>query len=113
MLKLNSSSGRSMISSVYLGCLSGRGQAESEPGGRVDKTLIQQMEEVYSSLPARIPEVNPALQTLYRDWLQGQDSPKATTLLHTQYNNQLQSNTQPPHMQWWGERGVLIWRHEH
>ncbi|XP_040032240.2 nuclear prelamin A recognition factor [Gasterosteus aculeatus] len=80
------------------GCLSGRGQAESEAGGRVDKALVQQMEEAYSSLPVRLPEVNPTLHTLYQDWLQGQDSPRASALLHTQYTRQI--HTQPPHMQW-------------
>ncbi|CAJ1081144.1 nuclear prelamin A recognition factor [Xyrichtys novacula] len=82
------------------GCLSGRGQAESDVAGRVDKNLVQQMEEVYSSLPVCLPEVNPALHTLYQDWLQGQDSPQASTLLHTQYRNESQVHTQPPHMQW-------------
>ncbi|KAL6094645.1 narf [Pungitius sinensis] len=80
------------------GCLSGRGQAGSDAGGRVDKALVQQMEEAYSSLPVRLPELNPALHTLYQDWLQGQDSPRAGALLHTQYTNQI--HTQPPHMQW-------------
>ncbi|KAM7382105.1 hypothetical protein PAMA_012804 [Pampus argenteus] len=82
------------------GCLSGRGQAESDAGGRADKTLVQQMEETYSSLPVCLPEVNPTLHTLYQDWLQGQDSPQAGTLLHTQYTSQSQMYTQPPHMQW-------------
>uniref|UniRef100_A0A3Q3W3H3 Iron hydrogenase small subunit domain-containing protein n=1 Tax=Mola mola TaxID=94237 RepID=A0A3Q3W3H3_MOLML len=82
------------------GCLSGRGQAESEAGSRVDKDLIQQMEEAYSSLPVHLPEVNPALITLYQDWLQGQDSLQASTLLHTQYKNQNQSHAEPQHMQW-------------
>ncbi|XP_026171949.1 nuclear prelamin A recognition factor isoform X3 [Mastacembelus armatus] len=82
------------------GCLSGRGQAESESGGRVDKALVQQMEEAYSSLPVRLPELNPTLHTLYQDWLQGQDSSKANMQLHTQYGNQSQSHTKPPHMQW-------------
>ncbi|XP_044193265.1 nuclear prelamin A recognition factor isoform X1 [Thunnus albacares] len=82
------------------GCLSGRGQAESEAGGRTDKTLVQQMEETYSSLPVCLPELNLTLHTLYQDWLQGQDSPQAGTLLHTQYRSQSQSHTQPPHMQW-------------
>ncbi|XP_026207168.1 nuclear prelamin A recognition factor [Anabas testudineus] len=81
------------------GCLSGRGQAESE-GGRVDKTLVQQMEEVYCSLPVRLPELNPTLHTLYQDWLQGQDSSQTSKLLHTQYRPQSQTHTQPPHMQW-------------
>ncbi|KAM9716680.1 nuclear prelamin A recognition factor isoform 1-T5 [Menidia menidia] len=80
------------------GCLSGRGQTESETAGRIDKALVQQMEEVYSSLPVRLPELNPILKTLYLDWLQGQDSAQANKLLHTEYRNQ--SHTQPPHMQW-------------
>uniref|UniRef100_A0A3Q3JB16 Iron hydrogenase small subunit domain-containing protein n=1 Tax=Monopterus albus TaxID=43700 RepID=A0A3Q3JB16_MONAL len=82
------------------GCLSGRGQAESEAGGRVDKALVQQMEEAYSSLPVRLPEFNPTLHTLYQDWLQGQDTAQASTLLHNQYRNQSPIHTQPPHMQW-------------
>ncbi|XP_053197646.1 nuclear prelamin A recognition factor isoform X1 [Scomber japonicus] len=82
------------------GCLSGRGQAESEAGGRTDKTLVQQMEEAYTSMPVSLPEVNPTMHTLYQDWLQGQDSPQASTLLHTQYKSQTQTHTQPPHMQW-------------
>ncbi|XP_012719535.3 nuclear prelamin A recognition factor [Fundulus heteroclitus] len=82
------------------GCLSGRGQAESEGAGRIDKALVQQMEEVYSSLPVRLPELNPILNTLYQDWLQGQDSPQASRLLHTEFRGQSQSHTQPPHMEW-------------
>ncbi|XP_023805362.1 nuclear prelamin A recognition factor isoform X1 [Oryzias latipes] len=78
------------------GCLSGRGQ--SEEAGRVDRALVQQMEEVYSSLPVRLPELNPALKVLYQDWLQGQDSLQTSKLLHTEYRSQ--THTQPPHMQW-------------
>ncbi|KAM6897075.1 nuclear prelamin A recognition factor isoform 1-T1 [Xenentodon cancila] len=82
------------------GCLSGRGQAESESTGRVDKALVQQMEDVYSSLPVQLPEVNLTLKTLYEDWLQGQDSLQASRLLHTEYRSQNQIHTQPPHIQW-------------
>lgn len=84
------------------GCVSGRGQAEIEAGGRVDKALVQQMEEAYSSLPVRLPETNPVLHTLYQDWLEGQGSPLANSLLHTQYTQQSQgqTHTQPPHIQW-------------
>lgn len=99
---------RDIFPCLRSGCLSGRGQAESE-AGRLDKNLIQQMEEVYSSLPVRLPEVNPALHTLYHDWLQGQDSPQANILLHTQYKNQNQSQSQPPHMQWWDVMESLTW----
>ncbi|XP_058476299.1 nuclear prelamin A recognition factor isoform X2 [Solea solea] len=82
------------------GCLSGRGQAQSEVGGRLDKALVQQMEDAYTSLPVRLPEVNPNLHTLYQDWLQGQDSSQANTLLHTRIRSQGHIHTQPPHMQW-------------
>ncbi|XP_062330211.1 nuclear prelamin A recognition factor isoform X1 [Osmerus eperlanus] len=88
------------------GCVSGRGQAEGEAGaqagGRVDKALVQQMEEAYSSLPVSLPETSPSLHTLYQDWLEGQDSPQARALLHTQYTQQPagQAHTQPPHIQW-------------
>ncbi|XP_005934439.2 nuclear prelamin A recognition factor isoform X1 [Haplochromis burtoni] len=83
------------------GCLSGRGQAESEGGaGRLDKALVNQMEEIYSSLPVRLPEFNPTLHTLYQDWLEGQDSSQARNLLHTEYRDQSHGHAQPPHMQW-------------
>ncbi|XP_061764818.1 nuclear prelamin A recognition factor [Nerophis ophidion] len=82
------------------GCLSGRGQAESESVGRVDKNLVRQMEEVYSSLSVSLPEVNHTLQTLYQDWLQGQESQQAGKLLHTKYKSQSPTSLQPPHMQW-------------
>ncbi|KAJ8283876.1 hypothetical protein COCON_G00027260 [Conger conger] len=80
------------------GCLGGRGQAEGE-GGRADKILSQQMEEAYSSLPVRLPEMNPELQRLYHDWLEGQDSPRTLQVLHTQYSQQEQPQTLPPHIQ--------------
>lgn len=83
------------------GCVSGRGQAEDE-GGRLDKAVVQQMEEAYSSLPVRLPETDPGLHILYQDWLEGQDSPQANALLHTQYAQQSPGTThrQPPHIQW-------------
>lgn len=81
------------------GCLSGRGQAENEEG-RIDKNLVQQMEEAYTSLPVRLPELNPAVCTLYQDWLLGQDATQSSPLLHTQYRTQSQTHSQLPHMQW-------------
>lgn len=92
----------------HSGCLSGRGQAEGEEG-RPDRTLVQQMEEHYSSLPVRLPDTNPEVQRLYQDWLDGHDSPHAQQCLHTQYKN----HTQPPSqtlnsdIQWWFE--VIHW----
>lgn len=83
------------------GCLSGRGQAEGE-GGRPDRTLVQQMEEHYSSLPVRLPDTNPEVQRLYQDWLDGHDSPHAQQCLHTQYKNHTQPPSQTPNsdIQW-------------
>uniref|UniRef100_A0A3B3QEI7 Nuclear prelamin A recognition factor n=1 Tax=Paramormyrops kingsleyae TaxID=1676925 RepID=A0A3B3QEI7_9TELE len=68
-------------------------------GGRADKALLQQMEEAYSSLPVRLPEMNPEIQRLYHNWLEGQDSPRAMQALHTQYS-QRQSQQLPPDIQW-------------
>lgn len=81
------------------GCLSGRGQAESDEG-RIDKALVQHMEEAYTSLPVRLPELNPSIHTLYQDWLQGQDSPQSNARLHTGYRTGNHAHPQPPHMQW-------------
>lgn len=83
------------------GCLSGRGQAEGE-GGRPDRSLVQQMEESYSSLPIRLPEFNTEVQRLYQDWLDGHDSPHAQQCLHTLYSNQTQTTPQilNPDIQW-------------
>ncbi|XP_030630159.1 nuclear prelamin A recognition factor [Chanos chanos] len=83
------------------GCLSGRGQAEGD-GGKPDRPLVQQMEEAYSSLPVRLPQLNPAVERLYQDWLDGQDSPRAQQILHTHYNSQTQppTHTLPPDIQW-------------
>ncbi|CAL9707802.1 unnamed protein product [Knipowitschia caucasica] len=81
------------------GCLSGRGQAESEEG-RLDRGLVQQMEEAYTSLPVRLPQLNPSIHTLYQDWLQGRDSPQSHALLHTTYRTLSHSSQKPPHMQW-------------
>ncbi|KAL4593177.1 nuclear prelamin A recognition factor isoform X1 [Arapaima gigas] len=81
------------------GCLNGRGQSEDE-AGRVDKALVQQLEEVYSSLPVRLPEMSSDIQRLYQDWLEGQDSPRALQALHTQYSHQQQPHKLPPDIQW-------------
>lgn len=93
------------------GCIGGRGQAEGE-GGRPDRALVQQMEEVYSSLSVRLPEANPEVQRLYEDWLQGEDSPRVQQTLHTHYNNHTHSpsNTLGSDIQWWWgpEKGPVL-----
>ncbi|XP_018617547.2 nuclear prelamin A recognition factor isoform X2 [Scleropages formosus] len=81
------------------GCLNGRGQSEDQ-AGRVDKALVQQMEEAYSSLPVRLPEMSSDIQQLYQDWLEGGDSPHALQALHTQYSHQEKPHRLPPDIQW-------------
>lgn len=44
------------------------------------------MEELYHSLPEKMPGDNIFIKNLYEDWLGGEDSPKAKEMLHTQYH---------------------------
>ncbi|XP_066560980.1 nuclear prelamin A recognition factor isoform X2 [Amia ocellicauda] len=76
------------------GCLNGKGQAQTD-SGKPDRALLQQMEEVYTSLPVRLPETNPQLQQLYQDWLDGAESPRAQQALHTQYRPESQASSTP------------------
>nr|XP_033817071.1 nuclear prelamin A recognition factor [Geotrypetes seraphini] len=67
------------------GCLNGKGQAETEDG-KLDKALLQQMEDVYTTVPVQPPETSAHVQKLYQDWLEGTDSKKAQETLHTKYS---------------------------
>lgn len=58
------------------GCLNGRGQAHPE-----DKALLGQMEALYATVPVRAPESSACVQRLYREWLDGADSPRAREAL--------------------------------
>ncbi|KAM4824023.1 nuclear prelamin A recognition factor [Urocitellus parryii] len=60
------------------GCLSGRGQAQTEDG-HSDKTLLRQMESIYADIPVQPPETSAHLQELYQAWL---GSPGAQEVLH-------------------------------
>ncbi|XP_059236794.1 nuclear prelamin A recognition factor [Mustela nigripes] len=66
------------------GCLSGRGQAQTEDG-RADKALLRQMEGIYADIPVRPPETSAHVQELYQEWLDGADSPRVQEALHTMY----------------------------
>ncbi|XP_078294093.1 nuclear prelamin A recognition factor isoform X2 [Panthera onca] len=66
------------------GCLNGRGQAQAEDG-RADKALLRQMEGKYADVPVRPPETSAHVQELYREWLDGADSPRVREALHTVY----------------------------
>lgn len=67
------------------GCLNGRGQAQAEDG-RADKALLRQMEGKYADVPVRPPETSAHVQELYREWLDGADSPRVREALHTVYH---------------------------
>ncbi|KAG8445999.1 hypothetical protein GDO86_013756 [Hymenochirus boettgeri] len=64
------------------GCLDGKGQAKTVDG-KLERTLLREMEEVYSHVPVQSPESNPQIQTLYADWLEGAESQKTRQTLHT------------------------------
>ncbi|XP_013851217.1 cytosolic Fe-S cluster assembly factor NARFL [Sus scrofa] len=66
------------------GCLNGGGQlkAPDTPG----KELLQQVERLYAMVRTQAPEDAPGVQELYRRWLQGEGSERASQLLHTSYH---------------------------
>ncbi|XP_067390456.1 cytosolic iron-sulfur assembly component 3 isoform X1 [Emydura macquarii macquarii] len=66
------------------GCLNGGGQIRAE--GESSKDLLQQVEELYESVKAEIPESNTAVKELYEQWLGGTNSEKAGKMLHTEYH---------------------------
>nr|XP_032606910.1 cytosolic iron-sulfur assembly component 3 isoform X2 [Taeniopygia guttata] len=66
------------------GCLNGGGQIKLE--GESSKEELQQVERLYESLRAEIPEENQAVRELYEHWLGGWGSDRALQVLHTQYH---------------------------
>lgn len=55
-------------------------------GGVTLKELTSSLETLYRSLPIQFPEDNLVVKDLYKRWLQGQESDKAVSILHTHYN---------------------------
>ncbi|XP_041257452.1 cytosolic iron-sulfur assembly component 3 isoform X2 [Onychostruthus taczanowskii] len=66
------------------GCLNGGGQIKLQ--GESSKEELQQVERLYDSLRAEIPEENQAVRELYEHWLGGWGSERALQVLHTQYH---------------------------
>jgi iron only hydrogenase large subunit-like protein len=65
------------------GCLNGGGQIR--PASQEEaKTVLQQVEAVYSTLVPKPPHTNPAVADLYKSWLS--DSQHRMKVLHTQYH---------------------------
>lgn len=64
--------------------MNGGGQIKLE--GESSKEELQQVERLYESLRAEIPEENQAVRALYEHWLGGWGSQRAQEMLHTQYH---------------------------
>ncbi|KAK5645559.1 hypothetical protein RI129_006859 [Pyrocoelia pectoralis] len=74
------------------GCLNGGAQVR--PHGDMNlKELTVKLERLYTSLPIEIPDESKVTQELYKTWLQGQDSDKAGSVLHTTYHAVEKLNT--------------------
>ncbi|KAK9889808.1 hypothetical protein WA026_007180 [Henosepilachna vigintioctopunctata] len=66
------------------GCLNGGAQVRSK-SNLTSKELTHQLEQLYYSLPTKSPEENKIVMKLYENWLEGNDSDKAISMLHTTY----------------------------
>lgn len=73
------------------GCLNGGGQIKLE--GESSKEELLQVERLYESPRAEIPEENQAVGELYERWLGGWGSEKALEVLHTEYHAVERANT--------------------
>ncbi|XP_072916817.1 cytosolic Fe-S cluster assembly factor narfl isoform X1 [Hemitrygon akajei] len=74
------------------GCLNGGGQIRAEESGS-SKDLLQQVEELYTTVKVQTPEANQFIEQLYEQWLGSTDCTKALKLLHTQYHAVEKMNT--------------------
>ncbi|NXP26834.1 NARFL factor, partial [Scytalopus superciliaris] len=72
------------------GCLNGGGQLRLQGEAKEE---LQQVERLYESVQAEIPEDNEAVAELYEQWLGGRDSEKAAGMLHTEYHPVEKANT--------------------
>jgi len=69
------------------GCLNGGGQIRVKGGVKAQKDLVRKLDELYHKREVRLPQDNPIVSELYKDWIKGKPySPAAQTLLHTQYH---------------------------
>lgn len=80
------------------GCLNGGGQIKAEEG-MTDKEVLLNVEEAYSTAPTRTPEDNQIVQSMYEEWLGGNGSERARTLLHTRYH-EVEKNTNALNIKW-------------
>ncbi|XP_051160482.1 probable cytosolic Fe-S cluster assembly factor GK14772 [Leptopilina boulardi] len=74
------------------GCLNGGAQIRAQNSSQ-PRQLITKIEEAYQKLPRSIPEKNPVILDLYKIWLEGEYSDKASAFFHTQYHEIEKVNT--------------------
>uniref|UniRef100_UPI00398F0F48 cytosolic Fe-S cluster assembly factor narfl isoform X1 n=1 Tax=Pristiophorus japonicus TaxID=55135 RepID=UPI00398F0F48 len=67
------------------GCLNGGGQIRAE-GSESTKDLLQQVEELYTTVKVQAPEANESIKELEEQWFGGADGSKTLKMLHTQYH---------------------------
>lgn len=76
----------------FVGCLNGGAQVRPKDGKSL-KELTTQLEDMYANLPAKSPEQNATVKSLYDVWLGGLDSDKSSVVLHTEYHAVEKMNT--------------------
>ena len=65
--------------------MNGGGQLRPEDGQSA-KDLLNTVTELYEALPVVDVGVDPAVDAMYQDWLEGVGSEKAQKMLHTKYH---------------------------
>ncbi len=67
------------------GYLNGGAQIRPQDGTQ-PRELALKLERKYQQLPKSDPEHNQTVANLYKTWLEGENSDKAQSYLHTQYH---------------------------
>lgn len=81
-----------------LGCLNGGAQVRSKDGTSA-KELITRLEEMFNSLPYKSANEAKVIEELYEIWLEGQDSDKCNSVLHTSYHA-IEKNVNALNIKW-------------
>lgn len=66
------------------GCLNGGAQIRPQEN-ETQKDLLAKVQKLHDEIPCRLPEDNPQVPIIYREWLED-DSSKVTTFLHTNFH---------------------------
>lgn len=76
------------------GCLNGGAQARQQSGGGVDdvissaaaKAALTNLQSLHDQMDKQSPQSDPDVEKIYKDWLGGKDSEKASHFLYTDYH---------------------------